>query len=530
MASESELRILIQLRDEATAGLRAIQNETRLVGMNMGETGESSKKAGLAIDLYLGQYALKALKMVGSVVSDAVKQFTGLGMEIGNMSIKTGIGTEMLSKLNYAAEVSGVSLQTIGTAIRGMDVVLAGARSGTTATAEAFARLHLNLKDIEAMAPADQFMTIANALSAETNATTRAGLATQVFGRYGQELLPILDNLAEKLQNASKYAHIFTPTDIATVQQTHAALTNLNESWKTLQTTAAIGFAPILQPAMTAVTTVIRGFTQIQEDNNKSVAIATSLQAKYEEKYGSIYGWNLKIVDEYEKERLSLESQLPTQEQIAKNADEIAQATSNEYAEQLRVVDAITKEQNARLAMYQNQLNENKALHEMMEIYRQLAEDRMALEKSAGGGGGGLHEQLPEVKKLYDEYLALNAAGRVTESWYKYYQEQSYRLGETGSGEPGENPLYMPTAEQIAFNEQSSRGPEEEFAVGGIVTHPTRALIGEAGPEAIVPLGQNSMPIENVINMELTLDGEVVTKQILRRAGQLYMQRNRLGG
>jgi hypothetical protein len=39
------------------------------------------------------------------------------------------------------------------------------------------------------------------------------------------------------------------------------------------------------------------------------------------------------------------------------------------------------------------------------------------------------------------------------------------------------------------------------FAKGGIVTGPTLALIGEAGPEAVVPLTGRNAPMGNTINL-----------------------------
>ena len=61
------------------------------------------------------------------------------------------------------------------------------------------------------------------------------------------------------------------------------------------------------------------------------------------------------------------------------------------------------------------------------------------------------------------------------------------------------------------------------MAEGGIVTRPTRALIGEAGPEAVIPLKNNNLKIRStakkdvVIPVNLIVDGEVVAKAMARR-------------
>jgi hypothetical protein len=57
------------------------------------------------------------------------------------------------------------------------------------------------------------------------------------------------------------------------------------------------------------------------------------------------------------------------------------------------------------------------------------------------------------------------------------------------------------------------------MAAGGIVTRPTLALIGEAGPEAVVPLNRNNTPTGNVYNLTVNAgmgtDGAMVGREIV---------------
>ena len=46
-----------------------------------------------------------------------------------------------------------------------------------------------------------------------------------------------------------------------------------------------------------------------------------------------------------------------------------------------------------------------------------------------------------------------------------------------------------------------------KLAKGGIVTKPTLALVGEAGPEAVVPLGKRGGGMSNVV--QVTIAGDV---------------------
>jgi hypothetical protein len=60
------------------------------------------------------------------------------------------------------------------------------------------------------------------------------------------------------------------------------------------------------------------------------------------------------------------------------------------------------------------------------------------------------------------------------------------------------------------------------LAEGGIVTRPTLALIGEAGPEAVVPLGRGGMMGGNVINITVTSANPDAVIQAIRE----YERRN----
>jgi len=77
-------------------------------------------------------------------------------------------------------------------------------------------------------------------------------------------------------------------------------------------------------------------------------------------------------------------------------------------------------------------------------------------------------------------------------------------------------------AEQIAQIEQlgssDAEGPLQPFAKGGIVTRPTRALIGEAGPEAVIPLSSSRAAGFGQTIINITVQGSVITEQELTRS------------
>ena len=67
---------------------------------------------------------------------------------------------------------------------------------------------------------------------------------------------------------------------------------------------------------------------------------------------------------------------------------------------------------------------------------------------------------------------------------------------------------------------EEERAAVTPFAHGGIVTRPTMALLGEAGPEAIVPLsgGRGLAPVYNITISGNTVFGEMDFKRLVVKA------------
>ena len=73
------------------------------------------------------------------------------------MSQRTGISVETLSELGYAAQLSGVDVETLETAIKRMQKTIIGAAEGSQAAVEALAELGLTVEDLRGLSPDQQF-------------------------------------------------------------------------------------------------------------------------------------------------------------------------------------------------------------------------------------------------------------------------------------------------------------------------------------------------------------------------------------
>lgn len=66
---------------------------------------------------------------------------------------------------------------------------------------------------------------------------------------------------------------------------------------------------------------------------------------------------------------------------------------------------------------------------------------------------------------------------------------------------------------------QHNQTPNLQLAEGGIVTKPTRALIGEAGPEAVIPLNKARRAGVNGTTINIVVNGDVTGEDLVDRVG-----------
>ena len=110
----------------------------------------------------------------------------------GILAGKLGVTTEALSKLQYAAKLSDVSQQSLESGMKRLSRTLTDAAAGTGSASKAFEALGLSAETLINLPVDQQLGAIGDALNGVENASQKAAIAQQIFGRGGVDLLPIL--------------------------------------------------------------------------------------------------------------------------------------------------------------------------------------------------------------------------------------------------------------------------------------------------------------------------------------------------
>ena len=217
-------------------GLKAAQKKLAVFGKAVRSIG--TKMAGLG--------AAVVVPLAG-----AAKAFADTGSRLWDMSQRTGASVEALSVLGFAAEQSGVDMESLEAGLRKMQRSIAEAASGSKNAQEALAQLGLTAKDLVGLAPERQFALIADRIDKIADPAMKAAAAMDIFGRGGAELLPMMEGGAAGLKNwadqARKLGLVISTQDAKAADALGDALGALLAALK--RATFAIGaaLAPTLQ-------------------------------------------------------------------------------------------------------------------------------------------------------------------------------------------------------------------------------------------------------------------------------------------
>jgi len=181
----------------------------------------------------------------------ATKDYAKAGDEIEKMSRRTGFAAKTLSELKHAAELSGASLEDIEKASKRFSSTLEDAKDGLETAERAFEKLGLSVKDFEGLSPEDAFLAVSYALADVEDATTRAAIAQDMFGRSGTQLLPMLEGGSEGIrkmrEEADRLGITFDKQSAKQAADYQDAMLRLKRSLSSLEFAIGSALMPALQ-------------------------------------------------------------------------------------------------------------------------------------------------------------------------------------------------------------------------------------------------------------------------------------------
>lgn len=189
---------------------------------DLGDVSEESGNAGAALKGLEGVAvatgaamaaafagAVAAAKEVSEALIGCTMDAAAYSDELLTQSSITGLSTEKLQELGYAAELVDTSVDTITGSMTKNLKAMKSAQDGTGAAAEAYAQLGVSVTNADGSLrnQEDVYWDVIDALGNISNETERDALAMDILGKSAKELNPLIEAGSDTMAQLAEEAH-----------------------------------------------------------------------------------------------------------------------------------------------------------------------------------------------------------------------------------------------------------------------------------------------------------------------------------
>lgn len=190
----SEAKIVVSAVDQTRAAFDSARRNMTSLGDSAGGLVTKFGAIGLAIS---GAFAAVSFKGVIDTLD-----------QLDDLSEKTGIGVESLSALRYAGEVTGTSLEQIAGSVKKLSKNMAEAAGGGKEAAASFDAVGVAVQNSDgALRSQDAVLAdLATKFASYEDGAAKSALAQRIFGKSGEDMIPLLNLGADGLARLKKEA------------------------------------------------------------------------------------------------------------------------------------------------------------------------------------------------------------------------------------------------------------------------------------------------------------------------------------
>jgi len=230
----NNVRIPITATDKTAAAFKS-------VGRRMGSLTGKIAKMGAA-------FGVAGVGVGAALVKSSMNSID----QLGKMADKIGTSTEALGKMRYAAELTGVSQQTLDMAMQRFTRRLAEASIGTGEARGALMELGLSANQMLKLPLDKQMEVLAGAMQGAGTQADRVRLSMKLFDSEGVALVNTLNEGAGGLQEMGKEAEalgiLLSRADVKAVEQANDELQKSFLIFQNIFNQIAVDLAPWVPP------------------------------------------------------------------------------------------------------------------------------------------------------------------------------------------------------------------------------------------------------------------------------------------
>ena len=509
MANDTSLTYSLYGRDVSAS--KALQN----IGKEAESTGGAfSKIKTIAAGVFSGQMLAQAGQDAVAFAKESIGAYQEVGKEVINLQRYTGDSAEAMSKLRFAAEESGVSADTLAVALGKMAKAAA-----TTAGEKKFEALGISVKDANGhfKAASDIFSEVATKIAAMPPGVEKTNAIMQIFGKSGMALYPLLNQgaagIAKFSAEAQKMGLVLNGDSLKGVQANVAAQREFHAAVQGLQ----VQLGQYLYPAITAIT---KAFSEI-------IPILTNILRPAFQEIGKVMLPIIGYIQDFAKYIIDLGqhfaetgNHMSIFKDIGKDVGNVVKDLQDIFKVLLPVLEDIWKFVATYLAPVIGVVLVVAfkavaiAAGIIKDVIVAIIDTLKLLVDVAKGVGTGIKDVFNFIVSGIKGYI--DGIITIINAVIDLVDKIHFKV-----------PDWVPVLGGKEFGISIPKIPM--LAEGGIVNSPTLAMIGEAGPEAVVPLSKGGMG--QSMNVTINVAGSVIAQkdlanqmrnelaQLLRRKG-----------
>lgn len=260
-----ELKTTDEKIKQADVATRSFGDELRglasSLGMNVSPAIEKLASKFDGINASVGN-AILGIGAIATAFIKCSKDVAVFADDLLTLSSTTGIATDELQKLQYAADFVDVSVDTMSGSMTKLTSQMSKARDGSKEASEAFKKLHIRITDGQGALrdSNDVFYETIDKLGKIKNETERDALAMQVFGKSAKELNPLIEQGSKRLKELGDEAEnlglVMSEEELAKAGQLNDALERMDKVATGLKNSLGLVLVPILTALFEALSKI----------------------------------------------------------------------------------------------------------------------------------------------------------------------------------------------------------------------------------------------------------------------------------
>lgn len=253
MADDVKVRLSAEGVQDVVDAMKRIRDESKAIG-------EEGSKSITALKDAFHEFGAEIIGFVaiGALVEktrELITEVFNLAQTIGKLHDATGLSVESLQALSQIAEDASVSQETLNKGLGIFTRTVGQAEEGSKKASQGFSQLGISVKDLKNLSPDQQFELVAKKLAGIDDASRRAAVGAQIFGKSFLEMQPVIEEVANggmesTIEQMRRMGTLMDDDVIKQMQEAKKALHDVGDEAKGLATQFLVGLMPAVSKAM----------------------------------------------------------------------------------------------------------------------------------------------------------------------------------------------------------------------------------------------------------------------------------------